>query len=85
MAKPPQTWYRAFPVGQTPGDWKPMKSAYAILKERGFADDPAVLCERPDDNQLGAAEKLPKGEYILQAKIRIGRKVIEVAGITFRA
>ena len=84
MQKLPKTWYRVYPIGKAPGDWKPMKSVAAVFEDTGFANDPAVLAEPPADNQLGAAEKLPRGVYVLQAKVRIGRKNVDVPGVTFR-
>jgi hypothetical protein len=84
MHKLPKTWYRVYPIGKTPGDWRPMKPGASVLEETGFADDPDVLAEPPNDNLLGAAENLPKGVYVLQVKVRIGRKNVEVPGVTFR-
>ena len=69
-----KTWYRVFRVGKTPGDWLPMQPGDAVLEQTGFGDDPDILAE-PVGPQLGAAEKLKRGRYVLQAKCRIVRKM----------
>ena len=62
-----------------------MKSAEAVFKQTGFDDDPDTLSD-PDDElviQLAAAEKLPKGRYVVQVKIQFARKDVELGGVTF--
>ena len=62
-----------------------MKRTAAVLKETGFDDDPDILSD-PDEGgaQLGAAKKLPKGRYVLQAKVSVAGKDVEFGGVTFR-
>jgi hypothetical protein len=84
MRKPPKVWYRVCPAKKTPGDWQLMKTAAAVFKQTGFDDDPDILSDPdPGGAQLGAAEKLPKGRYVLQAKVSIAGDEIEFGGVTF--
>jgi hypothetical protein len=84
IRKAPKSWYRVFRAKKTPGDWLPMKTADEVFKQTGFDDDPDILSDPdPDGAQVGAAEKLPKGKYVFQAKISIKGKEIEFGGVTF--
>jgi hypothetical protein len=84
MRRAPKVWYRVFPATKKPGDWQPMKTADEVFKQTGFDDDPEILSDPdPDGAQLGAAEKLSKGRYVLQVKVAIKGKEIEFGGVTF--
>ena len=56
-----------------------MKPQAAVLKQTGFDKDPEVLAEH-GGAQLGAAERLPRGRYVLQAKIRVAARDVELGG-----
>ena len=82
--KPRKTWYRVFLVGKPPGDWLPMEPADAVFRQTGFDDDPDVLADTdPGGAQLGAAQKLPRGRYVFQAKVRAKGRDVELGGVTF--
>jgi hypothetical protein len=81
--KLPKMWYRAFPARKTPGDWKAMKPGWDVLKQTGFDNDPDVLVESDEGAPIGAAEKLPRGRYLLQARLRVAGKYVELGDVPF--
>src|SRR5882724_3627485 len=58
-------WYRVFPVGTPPPEWKSMKAAEAVDKQTGVEEDEEPEeTERENEGKIGAAEKLPAGRYV---------------------
>jgi hypothetical protein len=53
------------------------------LEQTGFSDDPDILAEPDDGAPLGAAEKLPKGRYLLQVRLRVAGKYAEFGDVPF--
>ena|SRR2546430_687171 len=80
-------WYRVFPAGTPPPEWRPMKPAGAVDKQTGVEEDEsdkdAEQTMRDNEGKVGAARKLAKGRYVLQAKIRVGDGEVELASIEF--
>jgi hypothetical protein len=73
---PPQVWCRVFSTRARtkPPDWDLMKND-GLAESNPF--DKAVT-------MFKARRKLTKGRYVLQAKFELGKKLIELPGITFR-
>jgi len=82
-----QAWYRVFPVGTPPPEWKPMKPAAAVDEQTGAGDDDsdkdAEETMRENKGKIGAARKLGKGRYVFESKIHVGDKEVELVGIEF--
>jgi hypothetical protein len=80
-------WYRVFPVGTIPPEWKPMKPAGAvdnqIAPEDEDSDKDAEETARENIGKVGAARKLKKGRYAFESKITVGDKEVELASIEF--
>ncbi len=80
-------WYRVLERDAKPPEWRPLKSSVKqVLKQTAVDDDDESPAEarRERDGKVGAAEKLPAGEYLLQVKIGRGDNEYELAGIEFK-
>jgi hypothetical protein len=81
-------WYRVFPSGTVPPEWKPLKSAGAVDKQTGVgdydSDKDAEEALRENEGKIGAARKLQPGRYIFQSKIRVGAEDVELTSIEFK-
>lgn len=82
-------WYRVFPADTAPSEWRPVKAVAEVIKRTGveeeFDDDKDYEeARREREAKVGAAEKLPAGRYVAQAKIRIGEEEVELEGIEFQ-
>ena len=78
-------WYRVFPVGTPPPEWKSMKAAEAVDKQTGVEEDEdPEETERENEGKIGAAEKLPPGRYVLQCKIGMDAQDLELSSIEFK-
>jgi hypothetical protein len=75
----PQVSYRAFPVGAVPGEWLAMKPTADVFEQTGFEEEE----EDEEGAQLGAAERLAEGRYVLQARFVIDGVPVELPGVTF--
>lgn len=81
-------WYRIFPAGTPPPEWKPLKPAGKVDKQTG-AEEPdsendAQEIKRANKGKIGVARKLRPGRYIVQSKIRVGTEDIELTSIEFQ-
>ncbi|HSV13413.1 MAG TPA: hypothetical protein VLI90_04095 [Tepidisphaeraceae bacterium] len=80
-------WYRVFENGKQPPEWRPLKSSVKrVLKQTAVDDDddePPAQRRRARAGKVGAAEKLPPGQYLLEVKIGEGDQAYELAGIEF--
>jgi hypothetical protein len=76
-------WYRVFAPRKTPGEWKPMQRGDEVMRQTGFDEDPDIRSEPDDGAPVGAAEKLPKGRYLLQVRLRAGGKFVELGDVPF--
>jgi len=79
-------WYRVFPVGSPPPEWKPLKAAGVVDKQTGedADDEDPEETERENEGKIGAAKKLPPGRYVLQSKIRMDDQDLELSSIEFK-
>jgi hypothetical protein len=82
-------WYRVFPVGTLPPEWKEMEPASAVDKQTGVeeedSDKDAEETLRENAGKIGAARKLRAGRYVFESKIQVGDKEVELTGIEFEA
>src|SRR5215472_13820624 len=80
-------WYRVFEKGKKPPKWQPMKAVVNVLGQTKVDhdsddEDPAET-RRGRAGKIGAAEKLPAGEYLYEVKIGRGRQAMELAAVEF--
>jgi hypothetical protein len=80
-------FYRVFPAGTQPPDWKPMNPAGEVDHEMDMGDDDsdkdAEETARHSAGKIGAARKLPKGRYVFESKIRVGGQEVQLRAIEF--
>jgi hypothetical protein len=80
-------WYRVFPVGAPPPQWKPMKPAKGVDGQGGAEDEDsdkdAEETMRENAGKVGAARKLSKGRYVFQSKIRVQNEDVELTSVEF--
>lgn len=80
-------WYRVFPAGAAPPEWRPMKSWRTVDKHTGIedaeSDKDAQETMRENEGKIGAAKKLRPGRYVLQARIHLGDEDVELASVEF--
>ena len=79
--------YRVFPVGTLPPEWKRMKSAGAVDRQTDVGEDDsdkdAEETRRENKGKFGAARRLAKERYILQTKICMEDREVELTSIEF--
>jgi hypothetical protein len=81
------TWYRVFPAGTPPPQWRLMKSAGAVDPELGpgaaESEHDAQEIRRENKGRIGARKRLQPGRYVVQSKIRVGEEEIELTSVEF--
>jgi hypothetical protein len=81
-------WYRVFPVGTLPGEWRRLKRAGAVDKQTGIeeadSDKEAEETRRENEGKVGAARELKAGRYVLQSKISVGETEVELTIVEFQ-
>jgi hypothetical protein len=60
-----------------------MTRGWDVMKQTGLDKDPDILADCDKGAPIGAAEKLPKGRYLLQARLRVARKYVELGDVRF--
>jgi hypothetical protein len=73
-------FYRAYPEGGEPGDWRPMRTSAEVFAETGFEDDEE---DDEEDLTIGAAEILPVGIYRLELKVDLHGEPVLLTGVRF--